>query len=204
MVVLLMPLVAHANQRVADQLPRCPEEIPPPTVALGQANSFLAHYVRWDIEPAWDIGAGCYIWQQPGVALTITAQWTLEQPIAELEVLQELGSDFIQAQSNLVSTAPFHYPGEAEYGPDGENTPEQVCLLWAAEAAERYAKHLENYRMWIGFNEGMEFIEPQTAAGPDAAVVYIHAGGALEFYFAYDQEGNLRLTHLMVYDYFSA
>lgn len=202
--MLVCPLAAQAGQRTTEQRPRSPAELPPVAVALGMTNSFHANALMQYQAPAWDLAGNCYVWQQPGVALTITSEWTNPETMPEFLISPDITERFFTAQSNMVNAAPFHYPGEAEYGSDDPAIDDMVCLLWATDAAERYARHLAGYRQWIGYNPGMDFIEPREYAEPYAAVVFIHSGGAVEFYFGFDANGEIRLMHLMSYDYFSA
>ena len=204
LVLLTFPLVTLAAE---DYEPPPLDGGPDPAThqyALSLATSLCGAWLADDDDAVWQVAEGAYLWQQPGVALTITGQWTDPADPPAMWVNESVLLRFLVAQRELADDTPFFMPGEADYGPDGAEIPEQACLLDADRATERYNRHLENYRMWIGFNEGMDFIEPQTPVDPRAAVVFIHSGGALEFYFATDQEGYLHLVHVMAYDYFSA
>jgi hypothetical protein len=148
---------------------------------------------------------GCYIWQQPGVALVITNVWRSAQEDPSLWLAEERLVDFLIAQRDLRWEEPFIYPREPEEGADGFSIEPAVYLLDAGQATQRLDQHLENLLTWIDFNPGMEFILPVAEhAQPEAAVVFIDSSGPIEFYFQSDETGMLKLTHLIHFNYFSA
>ena len=205
LVLLVFPGLAVAREPTTETQPSPGADHPVLLEALGTATAFTAALLAEDADAAAELAGGSCIWQQPGVALTITARWDPDGDPPELWLDEAVLAGFLQAQADLRFEAPFLYPGEAEYGPDGAAIEPVVCLLEAAPAADRFDRHWSNYRQWVSFNPGMDdkdtgYEGPETAA----AVVYIHPGGALEFYFTAGPDGRLRLAQFMVYSYFSA
>lgn len=173
--------------------------------ALGAATALAGHLLNADSAAAAGLADGCYVWQQPGVALVITGQWSAGAPAPELWLDNETLTGLLTAQAGICFTAPFIYPSEAEYGPDGDRIEPVVCLLGADQARQRFQQHYAGYRQWVSLNDGLEFVEPDLASVDFCqAVVFIHSGGALEFYYTATPDGGLRLTQLFNYSYFSA
>lgn len=183
-------------------------EVPRPelsSLALGAANAVAAALLTEQPEAVGDLLGPCYVWQQPGVALVIHGVWSADGEQPELWLTSERLEQFLAAQRNLGTDAPFVYPGEKGKDVDSFYIEPMVCLLDCWHADYRLMHHLGDYHSWIELNEGMEFIWPEDEAlTADFAVVFIDSSGPLEFYFQLDEDGGLRLVHLICYYFFSA
>ncbi|GEM_PF-2107040 len=173
--------------------------------ALGAANAVAAALLSERPEDICDLLGPCYVWQQPGVALVIHGVWEPDGGQPELWLAPERLMDFLAAQRNLETDAPFVYPGEKGKDVDSFHIEPVVCLLDHWRADYRLTHHLGDYHTWIELNEGMEFIWPaEEDMAADCAVVFIDSSGPLEFYFRLAEDGELRLVHLIHYYFFSA
>lgn len=202
-ILLLLSLVSPAGAEEEAQVG--PPDPSPASVALGTATAVAGALLADQSEAIADLLGPCYVWQQPGVALVIGGVWesTGEQP--ELWLTSERLENFLAAQRNLKTEAPFFRPGEPADGADSFYVEPMVCLLDCWRADYRLTHYIGNYYTWIEMNEGMEFIEPpDEALSADCAVVFIDSGGPLEFYFQLNEAGELKLVHLICYDFFSA
>lgn len=147
---------------------------------------------------------GCYVWQQPGAALVVNALWREGDAKAPLWYSPDRLHGFLKALGNRKWEAPFLHPGEAGNVDEFYVEP-AVYLLTAEQAQFRLNQYKLGYESWISFNEGMNFIRPsKESLRVDFAVVYLESAGPLEFHFRYDEEGRLRLTHLFLWEFFSA
>ncbi len=145
---------------------------------------------------------GCAVWQQPGVALAITSVWKDGRPVKLYFNPDKLHS-FLAALPNYICEEPFLHPSEPEGGNEFYIEP-QVYLLDADQSRSRLREYMVGYEMWMGFNESMDFLQPdEQALLTDFAVVYIDSGGPLEFHFRLE-DGELKLQHLFLWDFFSA
>lgn len=174
--------------------------------ALGAASSVAAAILDDESgQPAAAVD-GCYIWQQPGVALVITETWQPSAGMPELWLAEGRILDFLQAQADLRFEEPVLHPAEPAGGSDEFSLPAAVYVLDAEQAQRRLDQYLDNLDYWVELNPGMQFIIPAAAeCQTDCAVVFVDSQGPLEFYFQDGGEhGGLRLIHLIHYDFFSA
>jgi len=190
-----------AAPTAADEPP--PEDLTPR--ALGCATAVTGALLGGSREEIADIVDGCYIWQQPGVALVATGIWRPAEGDPELWLPDERLRAFLLAQRDLRLEEPFVFPGEPAEGADGLQIEPAVYLLGTDEAQRRLQLYLNNLGTWREMNPGMDFVIPtDEARWPDCAVVFIDSSGPLEFYFNADEHGNLQLAHLIHYYFFSA
>lgn len=147
--------------------------------------------------------AGCFVWQQPGVALVVTNMW-LPGKQAELLFSPDKALAMLKALPGITPGEPIIHPQE-QGNPDEFQLEPRVYVLDAAASQRRLATYRDNLRTWAGLNEGMEFILPDDAAlASDIAIVYLDSGGPLEFHFQVGESGRLVLRHVVSYDFFSA
>jgi hypothetical protein len=145
---------------------------------------------------------GCYIWQQPGVALSVTGvTGGPDEPVLYYDAAKQ--SALLDNLPAYQSGNPFIHPPEPA---DGEFFIEpQVWLLDATESRSRLAEYLQGYSYWIELNPEGSFIVPDAVSlETDAALVFIDSGGPAEFHFQRDDSGELKLRHVFIWDYFSA
>jgi hypothetical protein len=188
--------------------PAAADEPPPEDLALralGNATAVAGALLGDSRAEITELVDGCYIWQQPGVALVATGIWHPADGDPELWLPSERLGDFLLAQRDLRLAEPFVFPSEPAEGADSLQIDPAVYLLGADEAQRRLQLYLNNLDTWLGLNPGMELIIPEdNARWPDCAVVFIDSSGPVEFYFKADDHGDLRLTHLIHYYFFSA
>jgi hypothetical protein len=207
-----LPLPGQPTPALApDKLAGAPTEVPDSLAlaALTQSAAAAAALQRPKPAPQW-LGHGtCYVWQQPGVALVITAEWRLVQAPPEGWAGQAKLTAFLAALPHLKRERPPLRVTEAQleqYGDESELYIEPaVYLLDAPAAADRLAMHAGGLAEWAKANAEAESIEPAPASlTPACAVVYLDGGGPLEFYFTQNADGSLSLAHLVFYEFFSA
>lgn len=148
------------------------------------------------------LSAGCFVWQQPGVALSITSIWQDGQAV-ELYFNADKFHSFLTAIPDYTKGEPFLHPPEPD-DVDGFYIEPQVYLLSGEQSQARLQNYMRGYNIWVELNGGMEFIQPgEEALLTDFAVVFIDSAGPLEFHFRLE-EGKLKLQHLFLWDFFSA
>lgn len=145
---------------------------------------------------------GCFIWQQPGAALTVTGIWEAGR---ESEIWFS-GDRLLGMLEHLPGAAigvPVLHPPEPE---DGEYQCNPAVFILDAEMSRgRLAEYMEGYVMWIGYNPGVEFVVPDDSSlETDIALVYVESGGTLEMHFKMGGSGKMLLKHIFLWDYFSA
>ena len=158
--LLLLPLISASYAGEGEAL----TELPRPELssrALGAANAVAAALLMDQPEAVSDLMGPCYVWQQPGVALVIHGVWETDGEQPELWLTGERLEQFLAAQRNLRTDAPFVYPGEKGKNVDDFYIEPMVCLLDYWTADYRLMHHLGDYHSWIELNEGMEFIWPE-------------------------------------------
>jgi hypothetical protein len=175
------------------------------------------------VQPPADVlhPAGCYVWQQPGVALVPTALWREGQSTPELWLDQSRLRGLLLDLSHYSWDAPAPFPSET---PElyAQPLPPQVYFLNADRATSRLADYYARYQGWVAANNAgsAESSAPPAAATPpafnpfmnvaadalhaDFAVVYLTADGPLEFYLQYGAAGRLYVRHMISWSYFSA
>lgn len=163
---------------------------------------------------------GCYVWQQPGVALVPTALWLANQETPELWLDKTRLGGLLKDLANYSWDDPPAAPREPQEG--SAAIPPQVYLLDAARARARLAGYDANYDSWARLNSADEqedapqseetaapAFEPfmpvdDAALAVDFAVVYLTADGPLEFYLQRAADGRLYVRHVIHFSYFSA
>jgi hypothetical protein len=147
---------------------------------------------------------GCYIWQQPGAALVVRGAWLPGENEPELWYDEGRLYRFLEALPRYSREQPILHPPEELYS-NGQELVPTVHLLDAGLARERLLKHYDSYLLWCSFNEGLDLPQvPAEALQVDGAVVFIDSGGPLEFYYQTTESDELVLTHLFIWDFFSA
>jgi len=164
---------------------------------------------------------GCYVWQQPGVALVPTALWITGQSAPEMWLDSARWSGLLLDLSHFSWDDPASFPTE-EQELSGQPRQAQVYLLDAERATSRLADYYADYQSWVDLNDAGEgqsagqppdpgapafdpFMEVQAAAlRADFAVVYLAADGPLEFYLQRAPSGRIGVRHIIYWSYFSA
>jgi hypothetical protein len=147
---------------------------------------------------------GCMIWQAPGVALVPETVWMPGQSATEELMANAKRVGGLLAQAYNFTWGEPEQPREDEYAAGHELT-EQVYLLDTAIATDRLGRYYSNYQTWVKLGGSGDYpAVSEDALHADFAVVYGAADGLFELYFAYDAMGQLRLIHVINYDYFSA
>ncbi|HES57798.1 MAG TPA: hypothetical protein ENO21_00025 [Firmicutes bacterium] len=147
--------------------------------------------------------AGCYVWQQPGVALVVTDVW---QPggAPQIWFAEEKLTMMFEHLPGIAVGEPVIYPGEPE-DVDAFHIEPRVFVLSAEVSRRRLATYMDNLETWAGYNEGAEFIMPgEDELATDIGIVYLDSAGPLEFHFQVGEGGRLVLRHLVTFDFFSA
>lgn len=199
MTLLLLPALASTAGAVDDS--GSPDNNSLDTLALSAAVANALQHER-GIPPELAHPDGCYIWQQPGVALSVTGvTGGADEPVLYYDPAK-VGA-LLDNLPAYQSGNPFIHPPEPG---DGEfYTDPQVWLLDATESRSRLAEYMQGYSYWIELNPEGSFIVPDAAAlETDAALVFIDSGGPVEFHFQRDENGELKLRHVFIWDYFTA
>lgn len=173
--------------------------------ALAGAVSTAYALLEEQAAPQGVIGAeGCVLWQQPGVALVPGAVWLPGRPARELLWLDPQRPAGLLREAHRFIRGEPPAPREEDYA-QGRELPPQVYLLDRGLAHDRLLRYFANYCTWreLGGDEAPAALTKAELL-VEAAVIFSSPGGPLEFYFAYDAGGKLRLRHIVSYDYFSA
>jgi hypothetical protein len=147
--------------------------------------------------------AGCFVWQQPGVALVVTDVWR-PGGAPEIWFAEEKVTLMFEHLPGLALGEPVIYPGEPE-DVDAFHLEPRVFVLTAGASRRRLATYMDNLETWAGYNEGAEFIMPgEDELATDIGIVYLDSAGPLEFHFQVGEAGRLVLRHLVTFEFFSA
>jgi hypothetical protein len=164
---------------------------------------------------------GCYVWQQPGVALVPTALWRAGQAAPELWLDEARLNSLLLDLAHYSWDEPAAFPTEEQELAGPPRQP-QVYLLAAARATSRLSKYYASYQSWVELNNPQDtdsaapppgskvpafdpFLDvPPGALRVDFAVVYLAADGPLEFYLQSGPSGQLYVRHIFSWSYFSA
>lgn len=177
------------------------------TKALGAANAIAGVLLAGEeMPPELLAEGGCYVWQQPGAALSITHLWMPAEEAPDLWLTEDRLLNFLQAQAYVTWEEPIRNPSEPlDYETDYFYLPPEVYMMPAEPAQARLRWHMDGYLMWIGFIGGDGYFMPEDSdLLADFAVVFLDRDGPMEFYFTFDDDGKPRLTHLIHYSFFSA
>jgi hypothetical protein len=194
---LLLPVAAMAQA-----------DAPSSEAALcAMACAVSASYALLESQPApegiLDAG-GCRLWQAPGVALAPGQIWLPGASARDVLLVDPQRLQGLLRDAHAFAWGEPPQPDEADYAA-GRELPPQVYLLDSRAARARLGRYYSNYQQWreLCADESLPGVA-QASLQADAAVVFSSPGGPLEFYFAYDAQGHLRLRHIVAYDYFSA
>jgi len=155
---------------------------------------------------------GCFIWQQPGVALAVTGVWQegdepkLYYNPAKLEAFFAALPDYCFEEPFPDWALPGIFPGEAG-NPDEFEVAPAAYLLNGDLAQARLARYYSLYLEQAEFFQSAPLVWDKQlveALAVDYAVVYIDSAGPLEFYFTRDANGKPALQHLILWNFFSA
>jgi len=201
---LTLCLPGYCDEPVAQPLEQQAPDMPALTLPAVEAAAHVAA-VLLDDSAEIDVldDEGCYIWQQPGVALTVTAVWRPgESP--QLWYSDDTVLKLLENLPGLTVDEPIIYPPEPVDELDFYIEP-QVYVLTADASQRRLATYLEHVKLWAKLNGGKGFTFPaDEAMQTDIAIVYLDSFGPLEFHFQVGASGKLVLRHLITYDFFSA
>lgn len=167
------------------------------------------------LEPQRLAAGGCYIWQQPGVALVPTARWEPGAPPPELWLDAARLAGFLNALPELDFAEPPEFPREEDLA-SGKLPAPAVYALDAGQARHRLVRYIHAYEHWVALNTDPQsgagsaaaaewiLVDEQAAQAVELALVYLDSAGPLEFYFTRDAEGKLQLAHFFNWYFFSA